>query len=238
MTYPDDLHVVHIEQADPRLGRQIVHDPRSRGYAVSAPRSVEVKRSFRHRVFSPSPIPRQVVGNCTGCDQAIRADAQGNRQRGVILGMDTATKLYSRATELDPWPGSYPPDDTGSSGLAAAKAAQEAGIITEYRWVFGGADQVLAVLRDRPVGVGTRWYSGMFNPEPSTLLVRPTGPVVGGHQWAIIGWNVKYGAFEALNWWGPDWGSRGLFRILKADLDALLADDGDAHVCFRANANG
>lgn len=237
MTTPDDLHVVRIEQTDPRLGRHIVHDPRSRRFAVSAPREVAVKRSFRHRVFSPTPLPNQTIGNCTGVDQCVRADAQGNRIQGVILGMPDAVKLYERATQLDPFEGTYPPDDTGSSGLAAAKAATEAGIIERYEWVFGGADQVLATLRDRPVGVGTRWHRDMFTPEPNTFLVRPTGPIVGGHQWAVIGWNQRYQAFEGMCWWGDDFGSHGMFRIRKDDLATLLADDGDAHVTYRKGKN-
>jgi hypothetical protein len=237
VTTSGDLHVVRIDQRDPRLGRHVVHDPRSRAYAVNAPPLDSVLRSFRHRVFSPNPLPRQTIGCCTGVDQCVRADAHGNRIRGVILGLDDAVRIYTRATQLDGFPGEYPADDTGSSGLAAAKAAQEAGIIDRYEWIFGGVGQVLAALRDRPVGVGTRWHEDMFNPDPRTFLVTPTGPIVGGHQWSIIGYSKRFEAFEGLCWWGDDFGSHGLFRIRKAHLAELLADDGDAHVTYRAKRN-
>lgn len=238
MSYPDSTYVSLIDQRDSRLGRQVVHDPRSRGFAVSTPHTVTITRSFRHKVFAPKPIPRQTIGNCTGVDQCVRADAQGNRQRGVILGMDTAVQLYSRATQLDPFTGTYPPDDTGSSGISAAKAAKEAGIIDRYEWIFGGADQVLAALVDHPVGVGTRWHASMFNPNSRTLLVEPTGEIVGGHQWAVIGYSKRYDAFEGMCWWGDDFGAGGMFRIRRAHLGELLADDGDAHITYRSGRNG
>lgn len=237
MTHPGgELHVVEIEQTDPRLGRHIVHDPRSRGFAVATRPPVDIRRSFRHRVLGPVPIPRQTIGNCTGVDQCVRADAQGNRVRGVTLGMQTADAIYARATQLDPFDGTYPPSDGGSSGLAAAMAAKEAGIVERYEWIFGGVEQLLAVLVDHPVGVGTRWYRGMFDTDPATFLVHPTGSVAGGHQWAIVGYNVRLAAFEGMCWWG-DWASSGLFRIRKDDLSDLLADDGDAHVSYRAGRN-
>lgn len=238
MTYPDDTYVALLDQFDPRLGRQIVHDPRSRGFAVAAPRSVTISRSFRHKVYSPRPLPSQRIGCCTGVDQCVKANATGNRVMGKVLTMDDAVRIYSRATQLDPWEGSYPPEDTGSSGLAAAKAAKEAGIIERYEWIFGGAPQVLSVLTEHPVGVGTRWTQDMFNPDPRTLLVKPTGSIAGGHEWSIIGWSVRYRAFEGLCWWGSDFGSNGMFRIGFDDLAALLADDGDAHITYRAGRNG
>ena len=237
MTTPDSVRAFTLPRTDDRLGRHVEHDERSRAYAVTAPRHSNVYRSFRHKVFSPKPVPNQTIGNCTGVDQCVRADAQGNRVRGVVLGMDVAIKLYGRATQLDSFQGTYPPNDTGSSGLAAAKAAKEAGIIDRYEWIFGGVDQVLETLRLRPVGVGTVWYNDMFNPDPRSLLVSPTGGMAGGHQWSIIGWSQRYGAFEGLCWWGPDFGSNGMFRIRKADLANLLADDGDAHVTFRHGQN-
>ena len=228
----DDLHVVEVAQQDQRLGRQVVHDPRSRGFA--APRELDLPtRSFRHRIYGPRGLPNQRVGCCTGVDQCVKANARGNRVMGQILGIDTAETLYSRATQLDPWDGDWPPTDTGSSALAACKAAVEAGVIDRYEWIFGGVDQVLSVLRTRPVGVGTWWTWSMFDPDPETLLVDTAGARAGGHQWSIIGWDRRLDAFEGLCWWGEGWGRRGMFRIRRTHLGELLADDGDAHITLR-----
>lgn len=236
-----DLHVVTVDQQDPRLGRQVVHDPQSRRFAYAVDPVTELPaRRFRHRVYDPYPTPAQRIGCCTLVDQAVRANTKGNRVRGEVLGMAWAEKWYEWATRNDPWPGSYPPEDTGSSGLAAAKAAQEAGVVARYEWLFAGARQVLAALAGadgkppRPVGVGTWWYADMFDPDPETLLVRPTGGRVGGHQWTAIGWEPRLQAVEGYCWWGPGFGQGGRFRIRLGDLDELLADDGDAHVTYRA----
>ena len=237
-----DLHVVLTEQHDPRLGRQCVHDPASRGYehhprALARPADLE-RQKWRHRIYGPKVTPRQRVGCCTGVDQCVKANAKGNRMLGVVLGMSDAERIYSRATELDPFPGAWrdgDPDsvDTGSSGLAACKAAAEAGLIERYEWIFAGPRAVLATLRERPIGVGTWWHWDMFDPDPETMLVKPTGGKAGGHQWTLVGWDPKLRAFEGRCWWGDEFGDRGLFRIRFDDLGALLADDGDAHVTYR-----
>jgi hypothetical protein len=238
MTSPEDLHVVQIEQLDERLGRQVVHDPASRNYEFERPRGFITPDSFRLNTYNPAPNPRQKIGNCTGCDQCIKCNTKGNRVRGVRLDMDTALKIYSRATQLDPWPGSYPPADTGSSGLAAAKAAKEYNLIDRYEWIFSGTDTIIAALQaGKAVGVGTYWENNMFDPDPETLLVEPGGGLAGGHQWPVIGWSKKFRAFEGLCWWGDDFGRLGMFRIKAEHLAALLAQDGDAHITYRRGAN-
>lgn len=235
-----DLHVIVAPQEDHRLGRQVVHDPRSRSFAFPAAALPELPtRRFRHRVYGPQPTPAQRLGCCTMVDQAVRANTVGNRVKGQVLDLAWAERWYEGATRLDPFPGAYPPDDTGSSGLAACKAAQEAGIVARYEWLFAGARQVLAALAGTdgrpglPVGVGTWWLEGMFDPDPETLLVRPTGRRVGGHQWSVIGWEPRHRALVGQCWWGPGFGDHGRFLIGLDDLDALLADDGDAHVTYR-----
>jgi hypothetical protein len=45
-----------------------------------------------------------------------------------------AVTLYSDATQVDGYPGVYPPEDTGSSGLAICKVLTTRGIIHAYNW--------------------------------------------------------------------------------------------------------
>ena len=123
-----DLHVVRVEDQPVRLGRQVVHDPRSRAFTA---RTVGVPlRSRRHRLYDPWPTPNQPVGCCTGVAEAVMGNVLGTRVLGQILRMDTALNLYRFASRNDPWPGAWEPVDTGSSGLAAAKGAVAAGLAT------------------------------------------------------------------------------------------------------------
>lgn len=229
-----ELHVVTRPQLDPRLGRQVVHDSRSRDYE-HRPRTVtRPGGAWRHRVYNPRPVPEQTVGCCTGVDQCVKANARGNRVPGVVLGMDDAIAIYSRATQLDQWTDQqYPPYDTGSSSLAACKASMERGDIERYEWIFAGVDAVIAALILKPVGVGTWWYDQMFHPEGTKQQVRPGGSVAGGHQWSLVGYDPSDKLFTGMCWWGPDFGRNGSFTIHRDDLADLLADDGDAHVTYR-----
>jgi hypothetical protein len=235
------MKVITMEQQDPRLGRHVVHDPLSRNYPYRAALAAPGKpaKAIRHRVYGPRTVPTQKIGCCTGVDQAVKCDAAENRVPRVVLGMPDAVHVYSLATTLDDDGQQYPPADTGSSALYACKAAVQLAWIDRYEWIFNGAAGVLATLAGgqgqpgRCVGVGTWWLEKMFNPDEKTLLVSPAGAKVGGHQWTITGWEPHYDAFEGLCWWGPAFGHNGRFRIRYDDLDALLADDGDAHVTYR-----
>lgn len=228
---PPDLHVITLPQQDPRLGRQVVHDPRSRGFPMRAP-DTGTWRSRIIRMYDPAPNPNQVNGNCTGCDKAMEGNAAGNRVPGRVLNMSNADTLYALATTLDPWPGSFPPDDTGSSGLAASKAAQRLGLGGEYQWALGGgADAVVQGIVDgRTVGVGTWWYDGMFDRRAhprraGEWVIEPTGPRVGGHQYRARGYDVGTDMVLIRCWWGT---YRDVW-IRRAHLAELLADNGDAH---------
>lgn len=227
-----DLHVVTVPQLDPRLGRQVVHDPRSRRFRAPFTVDTSTWRTRSIRLYDPPVNPRQIRGNCTGCDKAMNANAVGTRVAGTVWGMAAADSIYSGATTLDPFPGTWPPDDTGSSGLAACKAAQNFGMLGEYRWLFGGADEVVqAVMDGWTVGVGTWWTEGMFHPQPAnsgTLrVIHATGRRQGGHQYRVRGYVEPLDAVVLRCWWGPE------FRdvlLPRAELDDLLHDDGDAHV--------
>lgn len=206
------------------LGRTVWHDERSRAFGATLAPTIKTKT---HRHYG-AVLDQGNLGSCTGNAMAQALNTKPFKQRGRTLTEADAIALYERATEIDPWVGTYPPDDTGSSGLSVAKAAQERGWITEYRHAFG-LDEALAALTLSPVLVGTNWYSSMFFPT-SDGYVSPTGFVQGGHEYLLLGLDVKKQRVTALNSWGSGWGKKGRFYLTFDSLGTLLAQDGDVVV--------
>lgn len=224
---PVALDIEVVPQQDVRLGRNKVHDPRSRLFALATP----VDRSGWHdkaiRIYDPVPNPNQAIGCCTYVAKCVQLNATGNRVKGRVLKMADAERGYSRATQIDPYPGVWPPQDTGSDGLATCKVAIEFGQAGEYRWLFGGADEVIAtVMAGEPVSVGTWWYWDMFDRDDRGM-VQVSGGRAGGHQYVIRGYDVDRDWALGRCWWGPTFKD---FWIERGALDGLLADGGDAHV--------
>lgn len=228
MTDPN-LTVVTVDQQDRRLGRQLVHDERSRAWAWPLDVDRSTWRDVKIRIYDPYPNPNQCHGECTGCAKAMQLNAVGNRVIGEVFGMPMAHKFYSWASQNDPWDGWFNPatgvEDTGSSGLASAKAAQHYGEGGEYRWFFGGGDEVIQAVQNRiVVSIGTWWYNDMFYPD-STGEIKPTGGRVGGHQYVVDGYDVDKDRARIRCWWdGFKWA-----WLLRSNLDYLLRDGGDAH---------
>lgn len=230
-----NLDVTVVEQQSPLLGRQKVHDERSRAFPLTTVVDRTTWRDKAIRLYDPLPNPNQRVGCCTGVAKASQFNAVGNRRTGVVLGMADAERIYSRNTQIDPWEGSWPPEDTGSSGLASAKTAIEFGLGGEYRWIFGGADEVVAHVMDgHAISVGTWWYWHMFSGTAGSFaglpVIKPTGGLAGGHQYLIRGYDFGQDLVLGRCWWG-DFRD---FWIKRTDLDSLLRDGGDAHWQQRA----
>jgi len=221
-----DLDIEIVNQKYPQLGRIKVHDPASKGFPMLATVNRDLWKTKLNRIYDPRTNPNQCHGECTGCANAMMLNSAGNRVTGQVLGMDYAHKVYSDASANDPFEGAWPPTDTGSSGIAAAKAAQKFGMGGEYRWIFGGADGVIeAVMSGRVVSAGTWWHEGMMERDDK-LFIHPTGPRVGGHQFVIRGYNKPMDAAVIRCWWG---GFRDAY-LLRPVLDDLLRAGGDAHV--------
>lgn len=213
----------------------MVHDERSRAFAMPT-RAVDRStwRDKAVRLYDPRSNPAQSVGNCTMCAKAMQFNAVGNRRAGIVLGMGWALDGYRAVTRIDPFPGQWEPDDTGSSGLASCKAAQQSGDGGEYRWLFGGADEVVQnIMEGYAISAGTWWYGDMFEANGTFAglpIFAPTGGQVGGHQYVLRGYDKDSDLVLGRCWWG---GIRD-FWIFRENLDMLLRDGGDAHWQARA----
>jgi hypothetical protein len=220
-----DLDIKVIPQESKVLGRQMVHDPRSRNFARTAriDRSKWVDKTIR--IYDPLRNPDQCHGECVGCAKCMQFNAAGNRVKGVVLKMDDAHALYSGATNNDPFDWTWPPLDLGSSGLGSCIAAQKLGLGGEYRHIFNGADGIVqAIQENEVVSIGTWWTQNMFYPD-ARGVIEPTGVRVGGHQYVGRGYLVK-GDFVKIRCW---WGSYRDVLIKRDHLNDIVLQDGDAH---------
>lgn len=205
-----------------QLGRVVQHDPRSLSFPARGDLPVKAK-TWRH--YGPV-LDQGQVGSCTGnaMAQAINTSPLHVARRN--LTEQDALALYERATQLDDVPGTYPPDDTGSSGLAVVKAAVEKGYVPAgYGHAFG-LDHAVSALMHGPLLIGSTWHEDMFNPD-SRGFVKPTGAVAGGHEFVLLGVDPSRRVLTFLNSWSASWGDRGRFRMTFADFDTLLRDQGD-----------
>jgi hypothetical protein len=136
-----------------------------------------------------------------------------------------AVLVYSAATAIDGYMGTYPPEDTGSDGLSVAKVLRGAGWISGYEHAFTYADGLLALM-SRPLITGVSWFEDMFRPDVNGV-VHPTGELAGGHEFVWDEHDADRGLEGFTNSWGPDWGVVGRFYMATREWASLLAQDGD-----------
>jgi hypothetical protein len=225
-----------------QLGRHVEHDPRSLQYAhgvlpKTAIKSVDWTR--RAPIFDQGQL-----GSCTGNAAAglVATDsATRTGQTTVTLSDDPnaprwpvdellAVHVYELATQLDNIDGSYPPDDTGSSGIGAAKALKKLGLATGYTHAFS-LDALKSALQTGPVMVGTVWLESMFDTDSEGYVkVDRKSAVAGGHEYVISAWDAVKKRFRLDNSWSESWGVRGSAWITEADMQWLLSQQGDVTV--------
>jgi hypothetical protein len=231
----DDVTFVHIPEyahEDKRLGRHVEHDPRSREFAVGISVPTTKLKSVHHRRYG-GIFNQGNVGSCTGNAMAGALNtAPLHKPKTPDLKEADAVALYSLATRLDSISGTYPPQDTGSSGLAVAKAAKQEGHITAYHHAFS-IEEALSALQSKPVITGTEWFDGFDHPDANGLVVI-AGEVRGGHEYVAVGFELAGTLDESLvifdNSWGTAWGKTGKFSYTVATWRQLLANQGDVTI--------
>ncbi len=219
-----------------RLGRHVEHDERSKAYALSEDLLPSTYTSATHTVNAPV-LNQGDKGACTGfgTEACVSADPFYAAIPTTVaarptLDVDTDNQqglaIYSAATKLDNIKGSYPPADTGSTGLAAAKAAQKAGLIAGYQHALS-LDAALKGVAAMACITGVGWYEGFDNPD-SKGRVKISGSIRGGHEFCVYGIDAVNKLVWARNSWGSDWGLNGCFAFSFDDWGRLLDEQGDA----------
>jgi hypothetical protein len=192
-----------------KFGRFVRHDKQSRQYAYRPTK--DAKARYGNNVgnvlyeYAGPELNQGDIGACTGFALGIALASQGRGNRRSVSN-DFCRQRYARATQVDSFRGTWPPDDTGSSGLAVAKAAKRDGILTAYEWCFTTTSLVQALFYHGPVMLGIPWFEGMNEPMDNGEIV-PSGSIVGGHEITAIGY--VDGRLRLHNSWGRKWGDSG-----------------------------
>lgn len=217
------------------LGRRLEpnHDPRS--FSFPAPAAAAL-RNAKHRLYG-RPLDQGSLGSCTGNAAAHALNcAPFHQPRHRLYWEPTAVNFYSHATMIDPYDGTYPPEDTGSDGMSVLKVLKNLGKIGSYRHAFG-LDHALHALVEGPWIMGVQWTQDMFQPDRRGFIY-PTGAVAGGHEICANQLQVDLaypggGYVQGPQSWGK-WGPiGGMWRLTFKDLGDLLARDGDVTVPLR-----
>lgn len=223
---PHDLKLRLPEVVVPgrRLGRHIQHDPRSLRFLT--PESATPPADVLHAERAPI-LDQGDVGSCTGnaLTGMLATDSFFETlPQATVLDEAFAVQRYSRATQVDGYPGTYKPDDTGSDGLSVCKAAQADGLLSGYTHATSLAG-CWSMISAGAFILGISWYEGMDDPDAHGD-VEVAGQVRGGHEVCAVG--RTSGRWVVRNSWGESWGDAGHFCLTDAQLTRLLAEQGDA----------
>jgi hypothetical protein len=188
--------------------------------------------SKRHPIHI-EPLDQGNLGSCTfnATVHCVSAEPFWSTVNNQTLDEPLAVKGYSRATQLDNVPGVYPTNDTGSTGLAAAKAALELGLIAGYEHVFHGVAEVVGVLQERPCITGISWKDTFDDPDAEGIVrITSRSRTRGGHEIMVDEVDLQRGLIGFQNSWGPGWGLGGRFYLSGEDYQTLLDERGDVTV--------
>ena len=198
------------------LGRHVYHDSRNLAYAYQ--RKALTLGTVLHNRNIPI-LDQGNVGSCTGNGEVGCLGTDPNflalppaYRAASALNEALALEIYSGAETID-GDGPYPPNDNGSSGPSAAKAAMKLGLISGYTHCLSLAD-VLDALQAQAVSIGINWYDSFDNPPSSGLLtISPNASVRGGHEPMLRGVDVDAQTVFGDNSWGESWGVKGSFSM-------------------------
>lgn len=219
-----------------RLGRHGWFDSRSLDHAIERD-SEAMSAPLRtvHWARRIEILDQGQLGSCTGNagTGALGTDPFFDHvlAKGLKLDESYAVNLYSAATQVDACPGSYPPEDTGSSGLAVCKVLKASNIISGYRWATT-ASGLVRLLQAGPVLLGMPWYEAFFSPDRRGFIDSArwqSSQLAGGHEVEIVGVDLAPHLAESVltlaNSWGTGWGDGGFFRMRLSTYSQLQQAD-------------
>lgn len=209
----------------PRFGRLAAEDSRDKLYPLRAILPLRIVRPPQHywslrwvgdQTQYPEKYPEFLASSCVGHGWYawLRASPICNRLPDALM-------IYAGAKINDEWPGTAYAGSSVRGGVEFLRSLPTCQPVVEYRWAAKMVDILDTLAVRGPVVCGTDWTEDMLETD-SHGFVHPTGEVVGGHCWTILGYDEGRRAVRAINSWGKTWGQRGRFWLSYDELDDLI----------------
>jgi hypothetical protein len=209
----------------PGLGRVPFYDSRNERFRIRA-LAIEPMPTITMRYWNDSAIwlDQGATSQCTAYS-LLHYMADGPvTHRANPLAMPRT--VYEVIQAIDRSEGRDYGEDGGATMLAQSKAALSLGWYGEYRWGYTLDELIRALLLVGPVLLGTNWYDGQMNTDLAGR-VHVTGRIVGGHAYVVNGVNTIRETVRIKNSWSRQWGANGHATMSFADLNRLIAEDGE-----------
>lgn len=174
-----------------------------RGWSLSGPSGMHLDR-----VFSPSFVYNQING---GTDQ------------GSNFGDAFRVLITQGAAPLSAMP--YTTSPFAPVPQTAKAAASQFRIETFRRLDASNVAELKTQLAAGfPLVIAGRMYQQFANLGSGQIWSHASGPVVGRHAMALVGYDDTKGAFKVMNSWGTGWGTNG-YGWISYDLFGLVMDE-------------
>ncbi len=211
------------------LGRRHAPDERDKRFLMRETVFPHVLPKPRKRPYNLGPtLDQGASSQCVGYSSRDKLASAPLMVRGETG--PTPFEIYKGAQARDEWPGE---DYEGTSVRGAFKYLQENQYLGSYVWANSLTD-CEKFIRDGygTIIVGTDWLSDMAAVQSDGFL-KVDGYNVGGHAYHLFWMDPEKQEAWCKNSWGEAWGIRlhgrlGCFKLHYADLDRLLALDGEA----------
>ncbi len=214
-----------------RLGRHYEPAPLSAKLAAAARRVTRRARPLVSQVWRryQAPFDQGDLGSCTANALYGCLVTGPFYQPGLVVDQGMVQALYSAATRLDTVAGHWPPNDSGSTGLAACKAAERMGLIAGHHHIFSLSGSLQALSFTGPLMIGITWYDSFDAPigPGARLDISPNAESRGGHEVEVTRIDVPNRLIGGPNSWGTGWGDRGYWTMGWATFERLIAEKGD-----------
>lgn len=218
-----------------RLGRNMILDARSLEHMVED--TAAVRLPVRPVAHDPAigVLDQGDLGSCTGNagTYALSALYGADTVHDEQLNEDYARSLYHFATIEDGLAGTWPPDDTGSSGLGVCRALHHSGLVSGYRWARS-THGIAQLLQTGGVMLGVPWFQSWFEPDRNGFVElgdeTDPGPMVGGHEIYVAEletWDQDQphnSVIRFVNSWSQSWGDHGCGRMRLTTYERYKAD--------------